>query len=116
MKRLDRFSLACWMLAALSSAATGVALAQSSSAQGSAHINGKIVDAGFNLSNLACTSPNNCQSAASKTVFRPWENLALQPYYTDQQRQQPDQYGPDPASCEPVVINLPFTPSNPLNK
>jgi hypothetical protein len=44
MKRLDRFSLACWMLAALSSTA-GVAVAQSSSAQGSAHINGKIVDA-----------------------------------------------------------------------
>jgi hypothetical protein len=78
--------------------------------------NAFFIAAGFNLSYLACTSPNNCQSAASKTVFRPWENLALQPYYTDQYRQQPDKYGPDPASCEPVVINLPFTPSNPLNK
>jgi len=75
------------------------------------------IAAGFNLSDLACTSPNNCLSAASKTVFRPWENLTLMPAYLDPaERQHPDPKFPDPVSCEPVVINLPFTPSNPLNR
>jgi hypothetical protein len=33
-----------------------------------------------------------------------------------QVRQIPPPYSPDPVSCGPVIVNPPFTPSNPQNK
>ena len=72
------------------------------------------IAAGFNLSNLACSSPNNCLAAASKTVFRPWEYLVNQPPYVGTApNQYPDPYAPDPVSCNPVIVNPPFTPYPP---
>jgi hypothetical protein len=79
--------------------------------------NAFFIAAGFNLSCLSNVAHSGCQSAASKTIFRPWEHLTYMPDYLDPDTQQiPDPFKPDAVRCEPVVVNLPFTPNNPQNQ